>query len=373
MNKNAPYLEVESTKRLPQPVGGLVWHCAFQYIDFNEVPDYAVANHFRDCMFLGCKIPKPMEKRIDSDCLVFPRMGMEYKAFTNVLYSGDTLYEGYDPENEQTFETCFDTTVYRNYINKGKKADCIRDTISRAIHDHSISNAMDGLLDMYAETDVCAIMGGHAMKRTDESYKKVVRISKALTEAGKLMVSGGGPGAMEATHLGAWMAGRTEAELQDALDIVSAAPTFRDEGWLKSAFAVRSKYPQTTFHSLGVPTWFYGHEPATPFATDIAKYFDNSIREDGILTIAKGGIIYSPGAAGTMQEIFQDAAQNHYETYGYASPMVFLGVDFFTKEVQVYPFLCELLENGKYKNLILSITDDCDEVVETLKNFKKPE
>ena len=128
------------------------------------------------------------------------------------------------------------------------------------------------------------------------------------------MASGGGPGAMEATHLGAWMAGRSMEEFDDAMAILSVAPTFRDEGWLRTAFEVRTKYPQNKYRSLGIPTWFYGHEPATPFATHIAKYFFNSLREDVLLSIAKGGIIYSPGSAGTIQEIFQDAAQNHYAT-----------------------------------------------------------
>ncbi|MFA9565888.1 MAG: hypothetical protein ACERLM_14455, partial [Acidimicrobiales bacterium] len=31
-----------------------------------------------------------------------------------------------------------------------------------------------------------------------------------------------------------------------------------------------------------------------------------------------------PGSAGTAQEVFQDAAQNHYETFGPPSSMVFL-------------------------------------------------
>ena len=86
---------------------------------------------------------------------------------------------------------------------------------------------------------------------------------------------------------------------------------------------VRERFPQDRYESVGIPTWLYGHEPATPLATRITKYFDNSIREDGILTLAKGGIIYTPGSAGTLQEIFQDAVQNHYLSFGYASPMVF--------------------------------------------------
>jgi predicted Rossmann-fold nucleotide-binding protein len=121
--------------------------------------------------------------------------------------------------------------------------------------------------------------------------------------------------------------------------------------------------------SLGIPTWFYGHEPATPFASHIAKYFDNSVREDGLLAIAKGGVIYTPGSAGTMQEIFQDAAQNHYETFGFASPMVFFGEEYWRKQVPVYELLSHLQEQGRYRNLILSITDDIESVVEHILSF----
>ena len=73
-----------------------------------------------------------------------------------------------------------------------------------------------------------------------------------------------------------------------------------------------------------MPTWFYGHEPTNLFSVHVAKYFSNSIREDGLLAIAEHGIIFSPGSAGTTQEIFQDATQNHYATFGTISPMVFL-------------------------------------------------
>ncbi len=74
------------------------------------------------------------------------------------------------------------------------------------------------------------------------------------------------------------------------------------------------KYPLTAndyekCKSIGIPTWLYGHEPPAPFATHIAKYFANSVREDGLLTIAKHGVIFAPGSAGTTQEIFQDATQ----------------------------------------------------------------
>ena len=95
------------------------------------------------------------------------------------------------------------------------------------------------------------------------------------------------------------------------------------------------------------------------------------MREDILLTIAKGGIIYTPGSAGTLQEIFQDAAQNHYKTVGLSSPMVFLGVDFFSREVPVYPLLETLMANGRYTGLLLTITDAQEEAVDAIMSFSE--
>lgn len=366
--KKAPYIEIENLDKLMAYASendGFA-HIAFQDIDFNEVPDPFCKRSYADCIFMGCDIPECLKPHMNDHCFVFPNFDMPFVTYPSELYSSETLYDGFDPKKEETFDDCYDSRVYKHYIEAGKQARCISETLARSLHDHSISDALYDFLDNYDEKDVIAVMGGHALARTDAGYRKVAYISKVLTERGKLMVSGGGPGAMEATHLGAWMAGRSEKEFDDAIDMLSVAPSFRDEHWLSSAFEVMAKYPQESFFSLGVPTWFYGHEPAAAFATHIAKYFDNSVREDGILTIAKGGIIYSPGSAGTLQEIFQDAAQNHYETFGYASPMVFLGKKYYTEDIPVYPLIQDLLARGKYKNLILSITDDPDEVVSQL-------
>ena len=166
------------------------------------------------------------------------------------------------------------------------------------------------------------------------------------------------------------MAGRTAEELAEAMEMLQKVPSFTDREWLDTAFQVRARFPQEHFKSLGVPTWLYGHEPATPFATHIAKYFENALREDGLLTIAKGGLIYSPGSAGTLQEIFQEAVQNHYLSFGYASPMVFLGEHFWMDEMPVYRLMQHLVEKGKYKNLLLSITDDIDQIVSTITAFR---
>ena len=72
-----------------------------------------------------------------------------------------------------------------------------------------------------------------------------------------------------------------------------------------------------------------------------------------------------------LQEIFQEAVQNHYLTFGFASPMIFLGKRFWTEDIPVYPLIEHLMETGKYKNLLLTLTDDIEEVVATLQAFSR--
>lgn len=293
-----------------------------------------------------------------------------YDVSRKKLYDAAELYKGFNMDDSSSFENCFDTKVYRHYIKNGKQATTVAESLARTLHDHGIHVAMEDFFKQHDPNLCIGIMGGHAQRRTDPMYKQVALISKQLTELGFTMLSGGGPGAMEATHLGAWLAGRTDDEVAAALDILSVAPCFSDDGWLTSALQVMREFPQHVYESLGIPTWLYGHEPTTPFATHIAKFFENSIREDSILTLAYGGIIYTPGSAGTMQEIFQDAVQNHYLSFGFSSPMIFFGKDFWTNEMPAYPLLKDMMMNGRYKNLLLTLTDEPAEVVSELIRFR---
>ena len=70
-----------------------------------------------------------------------------------------------------------------------------------------------------------------------------------------------------------------------------------------------------------------------------------------------------------MQEIFQDAVQNHYVSFGFSSPMVFMGKRFWTEEMPVYPLLEDLVKKGKYKNLIMTLTDSLDDIQKFLTEF----
>lgn len=288
----------------------------------------------------------------------------------NKLYSAQELYKGYDLRKSGSFETCYDSVVYKHYLSSGKQQVDVMESLARTLHDHGIHTALNDFFKSHDQRLCVGIMGGHAQLRTEPSYREIVFLSKRLTEMGFYMLSGGGPGAMEATHFGAWMAGRAAEEVEDALEIMSVAPSYKDAEWFSTAWQVFDKYPQKQYHSLGIPTWLYGHEPSTPFATHIAKFFENSIREDSILTLAYGGIIYTPGSAGTLQEIFQDAVQNHYLSFGFSSPMLFMGKKFWTEEMPIYPLLESMVQTGKYNNLILKISDSPDEIIQELVKFR---
>ena len=293
-----------------------------------------------------------------------------YCVTRKTLYDANELYEGFKIDDEDSYGKCFDGKVYQYYQFTGMQDSGANESLARSLHDHGIHAALRIFMEEHDPQRWVGVMGGHAMLRTDRMFRDIAVLSKRLTEEGFIMLSGGGPGAMEATHLGAWMAGRTGEELDEAMAMLTPTPSFRDKGWLNSSFRVLKKYPQERYISLGIPTWLYGHEPSTPFATHIAKFFENSIREDSILTLAYGGIIYTPGSAGTMQEIFQDAVQNHYLSFGFSSPMIFLGTEFWTNEMPAYTLLKGLMEKGKYKNLLLTLTDEADVIIEELTKFR---
>ncbi|QSQ16329.1 LOG family protein [Myxococcus landrumensis] len=330
-------------------------------------------------VFLGCELEKDaLQAALAHGALVFPPItGVPYHPYRGSLYTPEELYAGFDPARPETYETTLDARIYRHWEAHGRGTPpTLLETLAQRLHDHAITDAMEDLLAAGPRPrKVVAIMGGHSMKRGQPDYRGVAMLARELARAGFFLVSGGGPGAMEATHLGAWFSQRHESELDAALAVLAKAPSYTDREWLARAFEVRSAFPlgprdEFACSSLGIPTWHYGHEPPNPFATHIAKYFANSVREDGLLTIARGGIVYAPGSAGTIQEIFQDACQNHYNSVGVISPMIFLGTEFWTRTRPVYPLLAQLAQGQEYARHLM-LTDSRDDVVKALLDYDR--
>lgn len=340
---------------------------AFQHLDLRDHSDALLSSSLYGSLFLDCTLSPEARQHADgSGALFFPAIpNLPFLPYRNRLYDALELMDGFVHGAPDGFSHTVDNVIYEHYMaHDGAHTEDLCETIARRLHDHAVT---DGLQEFLKGRMPVAVMGGHAMMRTDRAYRDVAYMAMRLTEAGYLLVSGGGPGAMEATNLGGWLAGRDLADLDTALEILASVPSYKErQGWLETAFAVREKFPcESGFVNLGIPTWLYGHEPPNIFATHIAKYFANSVREDGLLAIALGGVIFSPGSAGTIQEIFQDAAQNHYKTMGVVSPMIFFDKTYWTKTKPVYPVLHALAQGYEYAEL-LSITDDPDEVLDSI-------
>lgn len=343
---------------------------AMQNLDLTQIEDLILRINFKRCLLLGCELNGRLFNHLQESNYIFPHLDVPYNIYPSRLYDKETLYNGYDYRRPETYLRTLDKLVYDHYLFHGKETGNIRESLAQRLHDHSITDSLQEFLEGYEERKVVAIMGGHGLSRNSHNYRQITAISKYLTETGYLMVSGGGPGAMEATHLGAWFAGRPQTDLDQAIAYLSKAPKYNHIDWLPSAFQVLEDYPQAKFKSLGVPTWLYGHEPPSPFATHIAKYFANSVREEGLLAIAKGGVVFAPGSAGTMQEVFQDIAQNHYKSFGYASPMVFLDRNFWMEDQPLFPLIKSMIKKGRLSNIDLGIYDSVEKVVAHLEAFE---
>lgn len=308
------------------------------------------------------------------------------------LYTPEELFAEFDEGNASSYSRCADIAILSYFWKFGANPTHRGGAATlEALHDNAISTALRAFTGKFP--NVIAIMGGHGMKRTDTAYRDIAQMAFRLAQNGFLLASGGGPGAMEATHLGAFFSKLPPQDLDAAVSqlamqsdlpkdaaslvgpsgVIDQAIAKELHAWLAPAMSVSRKVPpHSRGNSLGVPTWFYGFEPTTPFASHCGKYFQNSIREDGLVTMGVRGIVFAPGSAGTVQEIFQNAAQNYYNKF---YPMVFLssvnenGKPYWEDSLPVRPLIQALLGAKKNYDKVL-FTTSSDEVVEFLEHQK---
>jgi predicted Rossmann-fold nucleotide-binding protein len=276
-----------------------------------------------------------------------------YNPFRGALYTPEELEER--AEGLTGARWTRDHAIYKEYLAKGRLSPDVIEALTRRIHDDSIDDAIEELIAREGALRMVGFMGGSAVERGDEWYRKAAETARLVARSGQFIMSGGGPGMMEAANLGAYFSAAHfgEGDLAAAIDILATAAEYDHPKWRARAYEVKTKFPRGAA-SLGVPTWFYGQEPTNSFATHIAKYFDNSIREGGLLMMSLGGVVFAPGSAGTLQEIFMDAEQNFYATGGYHSPMAFLGVRQWEMDTPVFSLVKQTASDANRDMLFIS-------------------
>ncbi|MEU3605858.1 Rossmann fold nucleotide-binding protein [Streptomyces sp. NPDC035033] len=308
-------------------------------------------------VFLGCPMEPEAAAKVRADgALVFPPVpDLPFDPYRNRLYTPDELYAGVTGDGG--YEATPDALSYAWFGTTRADGD-VFSSMLRSLHDDAVSDALDEHLD---GRRTVGVMGGHAMVRGGEAYAGAARLGRTLARAGYTVATGGGPGAMEAANLGAYLAPFDDPALADALALLAKAPSFVPSvtEWARAALAVRALLPGGG-DSVGIPTWFYGHEPPNAFAGHIAKYFTNALREDGLLARSTSGVVFLPGAAGTVQEIFDNATPNYYASLGAPAPMVLVDRAHWTARLPAWPLL-ETLAAGRPMAARIALVDSVDE------------
>lgn len=315
----------------------------------------------RGALFLGCRLSDAAADRLRAGgALLFPAVpDVPFDPWRATLYTPAELYDRID----DGYEATTDARIYAWTRSRGRPMS-VHDTLAQALHDNSLDDALEEYL---VGRRVVGVMGGHALTRDDPAYRDAARLGHQLARSGLTVATGGGPGAMEAANLGALLHDRAADEVDAAVRAAARVPRFRPSvtDWARAALAAVGGPPTGDQPSLGVPTWFYGHEPPNPFCARVAKYFRNAIREDVLLHLARGGLVFLPGAAGTVQEVFQAACENYYAAPDQLAPMVLVGKDYWTAQLPAWPLL-DVLGTRRSLGAKLHLVDGPEQVLPAL-------
>ena len=278
-------------------------------------------------LFLGCDLEEKAE-RLDPRRRRADLPGHPVAALRPVPRLACTTPTSSTPASMHGYDATPDAQIYAWSRQHDEKGDTSR-TLAAALHDHAIADALTELPD---GRPWIGVMGGHGIARGGDDVP-VRRAASAALSPGPASPSstGGGPGAMEAANLGSSRPSYDDSVVDAGLVALAAVPVVPPVGGglgrrRSRPYAVSSRATVASRSRPGST----GTSRRTCSRRAIAKYFSNAQREDVLLSRARGGIIYLPGAAGTVQEIFQAVTPNYYGDQATQIPMILVGVHHWT-------------------------------------------
>ncbi len=204
----------------------------FQEVDFRPLgaTDFA-RRDWKGASFLGCQLPVPEDSLRAAGALVMANpQDLPFKPLRAFLYTQDELLSA-------------DSAIYKFYLASAKAtaSPALHASLFMSLHDFSIK---DALLDYAEGKSFVSVMGGHAVERTTPLYAQSIALGRQLAHMGFVVVTGGGPGAMEAANLGAFLSVRPADDPVVAAALVAIAqpsvvqPAYLDDGPARAVWAL---------------------------------------------------------------------------------------------------------------------------------------
>jgi uncharacterized protein (TIGR00730 family) len=182
------------------------------------------------------------------------------------LYTPEELSAGFA---DGGFDAMYDTVVFAHFVGHGGATPDLREALAQRVHDHGIDNALAQVTDEWiaehGRATIVGVMGGHAELRGSPAYRAAASLAWRLTNGGRLILTGGGPGVMEAANRGC-----------------------REGGGVSVGFNIQ------------LP-----HEQGPNAYCDIQMTFKHFYARKVMFVKAAEGFVIFPGGFGTMDELYE--------------------------------------------------------------------
>jgi len=170
--------------------------------------------------------------------------------------------------------------------------------------------------------------GSARMKKSDPYYKKATRLAQLLSQSGFAVVTGGGPGVMEAANLGAFLQGGK---------------------------------------SLGLSIKLPNEQVTNPYVTDYTEFYYFFTRKV-CLTYSAEAFIYFPGGFGTFDEFFEILTLVQTKKV-IRVPIILVGKEYWEPFVHhIKTVMCDRYKMISRSDLkLFRVMDDEEKIVDILK------